>query len=430
MVTSLGAGGTAQVYLALLDRGAGLGQLVVLKTLLPHLAGEPAVVQMFRNEAGLAARLEHPNVVEVHEVIEDDGRPVIVMEYLRGASLQELLRRSVVDRFPLAHHLEVLRRTCEGLHYCHELRDFDGTPMGLVHRDVSPHNIFLTFAGETKLLDFGIAKVAGADGGTGTGVLKGKIRYMAPEQMMGDQVDRHADIYAIGVLLWEAVSGREMWAGMNDAMILQRVVAGELPPPDPLPECPAELVTVVERCLAMNPHERWSSCAELSEAIAAMIRMLPAEHRSIGACVTAAFDDRDVGIASLVQAAAAAPWDLDHGSVDWLDARLISRRTISRTHSNLPPLSEPRPRARWPWLVVASAIAAATIGWIARTWNPPAPPEPEPPSATVPQIQIVSVPAAEPTKAPATVEPSAAPKARTTKKKRVNARTDRRRTRP
>lgn len=421
------------MYLALLDRGAGLEQLVVLKALLPHLAGEPAVVQMFRNEARLAARLEHPNVVEVHEVIEDDGRPVIVMEYLRGASLQELLRRSMVERFPLAHHLEVLRRTCDGLHYCHELRDSDGTPMGLVHRDVSPHNIFLTFAGETKLLDFGIAKIVGADGGTGTGVLKGKIRYMAPEQMMGDDVDRRADIYALGVLLWEAISGREMWTGMNDAVILQRVVAGELPPPDLLPGCPHELVAVVERCLAMAPGDRWASCAELAEALAAAIRSLPVEHRSIAACVTAAFDDRDVGISSLVQSAAAAPWDLDHGNVDWIDARQISRRTISRTLSNLPVLPEPRARPRWPWLVVASAIAAAAIGWIARTWNPPAIPEPEPPSAPAPEIRIVSVPAAEPTAAPARTEttPAVAPTTtRAAKKKRVNARRDRRRTPP
>jgi eukaryotic-like serine/threonine-protein kinase len=368
VVTSLGAGGTARVYLAIYERGGGFQKLVVLKTLLGHLEDEPSIVEMFRNEARIAARLEHPNVVEVHEVLEDAGRPVLVMEYLRGASLHELQRGEDAEPFALRHRLEIIERTCRGLHHCHELRDFDGTHMGLVHRDVSPHNIYVTFDGEVRLLDFGIAKIAGADGGTGTGLLKGKIRYMAPEQMMSDAVDRRADVYAIGVLLWEAVSGREMWTGMNDAVILHRTVNGELPLPEPIvADCPPELLHIMRRCLAMEPDDRYASCAEISEALEQVMRGMTNVLRPLGWFVHRRFGARDEAIAARVQTTLASPRsdaiDGELRTIDWIDEVPERRRTLSRVPAPVIPASPaPAPR-RTAWIAVPIAIACAAVAW-------------------------------------------------------------------
>ena len=166
---------------------------------------------MFLSEARLAARLHHPNVVQTNEVIEVDGAPVLVMEYLDGQPLSQVIMRGKQGGFSLAMQLRVLVDALAGLHAAHELADFDGTPLGVVHRDVSPHNLFVTLEGHAKVLDFGIAKLERSLVETEVGTVKGKLRYMAPEQIAGDKLDRRADIYAAGVILWEALTGERMW---------------------------------------------------------------------------------------------------------------------------------------------------------------------------------------------------------------------------
>jgi serine/threonine-protein kinase len=208
VIAELGEGGMARVHLALARGPSGVNKLVVLKTLRSHLANDPACLEMFIHEGRLAARLNHPNVVQTYEVNEDGGRQVMVMEYLEGQPLSHVYARGRKSgQLPLEMYVRVLCDALAGLHYAHELADFDGKPLNLVHRDVSPQNIFVTFDGQVKILDFGIAKAAvNAPNQTETGVLKGKVRYMAPEQIAGEALDRRADIFAVGAILWEVLA--------------------------------------------------------------------------------------------------------------------------------------------------------------------------------------------------------------------------------
>src|SRR6185503_4721689 len=193
------------------------------------------------------------------------GLPVIVMEYLEGQSLSSVISRSRgVNRLPLEMHLRIISDVLSGLHYSHELRDFDGTSLNVVHRDMSPHNVFVTFDGQVKLLDFGIAKLSGSHVETATGVIKGKIRYMSPEQITGENVDRRADIFAVGVMLWEAAANARMWAGMGEATIMNQLLNAELPSPKSTnPEVDDDLERIVMRAMAPNAADRYASAALL-----------------------------------------------------------------------------------------------------------------------------------------------------------------------
>jgi len=292
VLTELRGGGSSEVYVAVDDTS----QLVVLKTPRRMVLNDAKFAELFRNEARLAARLHHPHVVEVFEVIEDQGAPVLVMEFLEGASLRELIDAAAEGSrpLPLCEHLELVRQTCLGLHYCHELCDFDGTPVGLVHRDVSPDNVFVTGTDGAKLLDFGIAKIEGRDGGTQTGTIKGKLRYMAPEQMVGGKIDRRADIYAVGVMLWEALTGRPMWGDqVPDVALMRRTLDGELPSPEPLlPDCTQELLEITMTCLAKGREDRFESCESLAIALEAAIAELPPPPYSFGSLVNDLFEER------------------------------------------------------------------------------------------------------------------------------------------
>src|SRR5258706_6142533 len=231
LLAELGKGGTANVYLAVAHGPSGFNKLVVLKVLKAELAAEAEFPRMFLNEARLAARLNHPNVVQTYEVLEGSGSPMIVMEYLEGAPLSRLLSRARDDGqpIPLAMHLRIISESLSGLHYSHELRDYDGTPLGVVHRDMTPQNIFVSFSGKISLLDFGIAKLTGSIAETQVGVLKGKLRYMPPEQVLGERVDGRTDIFAVGVMIWEAITGRKMWGGASDAVVMHNILNAEIP---------------------------------------------------------------------------------------------------------------------------------------------------------------------------------------------------------
>src|SRR5580692_2855373 len=231
LLAVLGRGGMADVFLALSRGPMGFSKLVVLKRLRRALADDKGFRNMFLDEARLAARLNHPNVVHTHEVGEDKGNYFIAMEYLEGQSLNkvihELSKRG--ETLPELVCARIISDALAGLHYAHELKDFDGTPLDIIHRDVSPHNVFVTYDGQVKLVDFGIAKAALSQVQTEVGVLKGKVAYMAPEQAMGTDVDGRADIFAMGIVLWELLAQERLMTGESAAATLLRLLQQPIP---------------------------------------------------------------------------------------------------------------------------------------------------------------------------------------------------------
>lgn len=265
IIAELGEGGMANVYLAVTQGSSGVQKLVVLKALRSELAAEPEALSMFLDEARLAAQLNHANVVQTYEVGSYRGRSVIVMEYLEGQSFFRLMRecQAVSKPLPLSIGVRILICALEGLHYAHELTAYDGTPLEIVHRDVSPQNIFITYDGQVKVLDFGIAKAASSSTQTAAGVIKGKFAYMAPEQMSGDAVDRRADLYSVGCMLWALAAGEKLWAGVPDGKVLRRVLAGDIPSPlEKNPDCDPELAAIVEKAMAPDREQRYATALE------------------------------------------------------------------------------------------------------------------------------------------------------------------------
>ncbi|XXS03256.1 serine/threonine-protein kinase [Sorangium sp. So ce426] len=271
LIAKLGQGGMAEVFLAAHRGPLGFEKLVVIKRLKPGIATEPEVNAMFLDEARLAARLNHPNVVQTYECGQIDDQYYIVMEYLEGHSLDRICRKIDPSRHR-AVYLAILADALAGLHYAHDLMDFNGQPLQVVHRDISPHNIFVTYDGQAKVVDFGIAKWATRDADTSTGVVKGKIRYMAPEQALATMVDRRADIFSMGLIFWELVVGERFWGDLSDVQILQRLTFGEIPKlRERWPAAPDALERICSRALAMAPEERYATAAQMRDDVEAYL---------------------------------------------------------------------------------------------------------------------------------------------------------------
>jgi serine/threonine-protein kinase len=271
LIASLGQGGMANVYLAVVLGPAGFNKLLVVKALREDVLGSSdEFVQMFLDEARLSARLNHPNIVQTYEIGEADGRYFIAMEYLEGQPLRVAQRRLGQEGLPLDENLRIIAETARGLHYAHELKGLDGEALEVVHRDVSPQNVFLTYDGQVKLLDFGIAKARDAEHLTKVGVIKGKLDYIAPEQIRGEVIDRRADVFALGAMLWEAASGARFAGGskVQDVTKLHRRLTGGEPKLRELrPDLPEALVSIVERALAVDPAARTPTAAQLAEEL-------------------------------------------------------------------------------------------------------------------------------------------------------------------
>jgi serine/threonine protein kinase len=305
IIEELGSGGMAVVYLAVARGPSAFKKLVVLKLLresetssesdTESATERTAWVDMFLNEGRLAARLNHPNVVQTLEAGEAQGRHLIVMEYLDGRTLKNIQDREkeLGKRLPLSGWIRIVADALAGLHHAHELTDFDGSPLGVVHRDVSPHNIFVTFDGRVKVLDFGIAKLSTPSQTTATGVLKGKVRYMSPEQLTGEQIDRRTDVFAAGVLLWEVLTGASLWADKGDVQILQFLLNAEPLPHvlDVNPLIPERLGQVCMVALDYDPSRRFASCAEFRAELLACLDEFPeqATNEAIGLFVSEMF---------------------------------------------------------------------------------------------------------------------------------------------
>ncbi len=270
LLAEIARGGMGIVYLAIARGPARFNKLLVIKELKPELAEEQSFLEMFLEEARLAARLSHPNIVQTYEVGSEGNRQYMVMDYLEGTTLARILRRKTKG-FTLSMHLRVICEMLQGLHFAHTLTDFDGTPLGIVHRDATPQNVFVTYDGQVKLVDFGIAKAFDSTIETSTGVLKGKPAYMAPEQIRGD-VDPRSDVFAAGLMVWEAIAGKRMWRQKTDVDVLTSIMKGEFPSlKEVAPDAPAELVAICERAMAWDRAERHQTALALQEDLEAYL---------------------------------------------------------------------------------------------------------------------------------------------------------------
>ena len=282
----------AEVLLAMMDAGCGARRLVVLKRIWPELATDPEFMTMFLDEARLSVRLNHPNVVRTYEVLTNGAEATIAMEYLDGQPLTRVMNRLRGNgELSVPLRLRIVMSVLAGLEHAHTLTDLDGQSLEVVHRDVSPHNVFLTYDGQVKLVDFGVAKTLAASHHTRPGALKGKLAYMAPEQLQPVPVDRRADLFAVGVMLWEMLAGRRLWQGMNEVQIVSQLAAG-LPFP-PLPSdagLPPGLAEICERALDPNPDGRYQTAADMEMELERVLIGAEDSHaRSLGRVVSLAF---------------------------------------------------------------------------------------------------------------------------------------------
>jgi serine/threonine-protein kinase len=348
-----------------LERGDGAFQrIVALKRVLRENATDPRNREMFFREARLAALLSHPNVVHAFNFGEVDGEPFLTMEYVEGEALSRLIA-AAADRCSgmkifLATHL--LAELCEGLHAVHELRDVDGTALNVVHRDLSPHNVMVAYAGHVKLLDFGIAKFDTAtEDMTRTGEVKGKVAYMSPEQALGEKIDRRSDLYALGSMLFELLTGRRMWGSGTEFEVMRRLALEEPPSlRDALPDAPESLVALFGELVARKRSARPANAADVAARLREISRAAGGGGReALEQHMLQVFGDRAGERRATMARALQSPT-----SAPELQTRLVSASANRSSTSDIPTRSEdlaavPGGRSTVALAVLALGLASA-----------------------------------------------------------------------
>jgi len=263
---NLASGGMATVYLAIARGASGFGRAVAVKRIHPHLASEAEFVEMFLDEARIAARIRHPNVCSVEDFGEADGSYYMTMEYLSGETLSRVARQ--MGPMPPSIAARIVADAAEGLHAAHELEGDDGQPMNVVHRDVSPQNLFVGYDGVVKVVDFGIAKAEHRIHETATGMVKGKFAYMAPEQLRGAALDRRADVWSLGIVLWELIAGQKLFRRDNQIETLMAVQKRHVPLLSTFrDDISWEIDDVIQRALAPRPEDRFATARDMGREL-------------------------------------------------------------------------------------------------------------------------------------------------------------------
>jgi serine/threonine-protein kinase len=278
LLRRLAVGGMAEIFLALQRSISGFEKLLVIKRILPQFTNDDEFLQMFLDEARIAATLNHPNIVQIYDVGSVGDAYFIAMEYVQGEDLRSIvqaMQRQGTHSFPLEHALQVVIGVCAGLEHAHCGTDLQGRPLEIVHRDVSPQNILVTFTGDVKLVDFGIAraKLAGWEQQTHSGQLRGKAPYMSPEQGQGLELDRRSDLFSAGIVLFELTTGRRLFRGENQFDTLRRVASGDYPRPSAVRAgYPPVLEAIVVRALALDRDERYQRARDLQGDLEEFVR--------------------------------------------------------------------------------------------------------------------------------------------------------------
>ncbi|WP_245815077.1 protein kinase domain-containing protein [Cystobacter ferrugineus] len=369
----LAEGGMAEIFLARRSDGQDGAREVVIKRIRQALVGQPDFLEMLRQEGRLATQLVHPHLVRVYEQGSVEGRAYLCMEWLAGEDFSTLVRLASLRRefMPVPLVLRVLADAARGLHYAHDFVDASGQALNIVHRDVSPSNLYVTFEGQVKVLDFGVAQAGGA--ATRPGEMKGKVIYMAPEQALGGAVDRRADVFSLGVCLYEALTHVRPFARERDAAVLDALREGDFPPPRALrPELSPELEAVVLKAMAPAPARRHASAAEFADALE---RLLSREYPPATSAHLAAYLRASVGEERYREKTFVPPFD---PSGKGGGSKVVRSPMLTE-----PPRRRSRPGAWLPW--AAGALALGLVGGggvllLSRTASVPAPPVPETPS--------------------------------------------------
>ncbi|SEU33999.1 serine/threonine-protein kinase [Stigmatella erecta] len=397
----LATGGMGEVFLARQEGPAGFAKTVVIKRMLAHLGRDPKFVEMFLNEARLAAELSHPNIVQIFELGEHAGTYFLAMEFIHGVNLRTLKRR--LDE----RHLEVpaglaafiCAQALKGLHYAHTLTDEAGKSMNIVHRDVSPDNVLVGFNGTVKMVDFGIAKASSSISTTNAGTVKGKYAYMSPEQLSGQKADPRTDVYAMGIVLYELITGGRPFQGPSEGALVRSILQDTPKAPrDVRPGLAPELEELTLRAIARNPQERFASAESMATALEAyalgeggmtqhkvkgLLRGLFSEEADIisavgarpksGGSLEAAPGASQVGNASVHPGTSSALKKTGDAppqtSAQWVNVDLSTHFTVSIAEVPLPPppsaaaVPAPPPKRRFvPWLVAGGGVAALLVG--------------------------------------------------------------------
>jgi serine/threonine-protein kinase len=265
----IASGGMATVHIGKMAGAGGFARTVAVKQLHPQFAGDAGFVAMFLDEAWLAARIHHPNVVQTVDVVSEGGQLFLVMDYVHGESLSRIWKmlREKNELAPTAVTASILAGVLHGLHAAHEAKDDNGKPLNIVHRDVSPQNVMVGADGVARILDFGVAKAAVRLQTTQEGQIKGKLAYMAPELLEHGEVTRLADVYAVGVMLWEGLTGKRLFEAPTEGQLLHRVLFAQIDPPSAVAKVPPELDALVLRALEKDPTKRFQSARDMALAL-------------------------------------------------------------------------------------------------------------------------------------------------------------------
>ncbi|WP_146158753.1 serine/threonine-protein kinase, partial [Enhygromyxa salina] len=427
IIRKLAVGGMAEIFLAQLEAAHGFTKQVVLKRLLPHLCDDPSFIEMFLYEARLAARLSHPNIAQVFDIGETDERVYYAMEYVHGPDLRAVAKR--IDATWSAPPLDLVIGVCigvaAGLHYAHNARDEAGRALAIVHRDVTPANVVVTYGGVAKLLDFGVAK-AKLDGkeSTAVGVLKGKLPYMSPEQIdCARPLDGRSDVFSLGVMLWELTTLRRLYRCDSQMETIRRITREDAPPPSSVRgDYPPALEAIVLRALARDRDQRYADAFELQRAL----ELFALEHRlvvspsRIAELMTALFAEELEGERAQLEDEPREITDSEVFTTSWNSepaAEAPTRLSIAAPMP-LPMLEPPRPRdpgiepgqqprsrRRWAWIGGAAGGAlVVALAWTLATDGPPAPQPATPVDTTVTQpVEQAPPPSPEPSPEPGPV---------------------------
>ena len=295
LLDKIATGGMAELYRAKLTRAEGFEKLIAIKKILPHLSCEGELVKAFVDEAKLAALLQHENIVQIYDFGNLEGEYFIAMEFLFGKDLRSITRKAEERNMPMGFEntLYIASRICAGLDYSHNLRDLQGKPLNIIHRDVNPQNIFITYEGQVKLIDFGIAKAASHNTTTHEGLIKGKLAYMSPEQANGEVIDHRSDIFSSGIILYELLSNRRMFEGEALQIYPQVREARYEPPEKVISDVPIKFYDLLNRALAKDRQDRYQSGGDMLADIEECMYLIDARSnaRSFGQYIKSLFEE-------------------------------------------------------------------------------------------------------------------------------------------